>query len=152
MLALYKNIKSRRTELKMSQDTLAELTGYKDRSSIAKIEKGEVDLSESKIREFAKALKLSPQELTGWDKNDELRPDLEDLIKKVIPALRLDDKHQKEAIEKIVEESLIEEKDVEESPIKVNIPAFHSYKDEYTEEELKQIKDFAEYVKTKRKK
>ena len=37
MLPLYKNIKSKRTELKMSQDTLAELTGYKDRSSIAKI-------------------------------------------------------------------------------------------------------------------
>ena len=67
MLPLYQNIKSRRTELKMSQDTLAELTGYKDRSSIAKIEKGEVDLAESKIREFAKALKVSPQELMGWD-------------------------------------------------------------------------------------
>ena len=62
---------SRRTELKMSQDTLAELTGYKDRSSIAKIEKGEVDLAESKIREFAKALKVSPQELMGWDEPDE---------------------------------------------------------------------------------
>lgn len=71
MLQLYKNIKSRRTELKMSQDTLAELTGYKDRSSIAKIEKGEVDLAESKIREFAKALKVSPQELMGWDEVEE---------------------------------------------------------------------------------
>ena len=67
MLPLYQNIKSRRAELKMSQDTLAELTGYKDRSSIAKIEKGDVDLAESKIREFAKALKVSPQELMGWD-------------------------------------------------------------------------------------
>lgn len=70
MLALYKNIKARRLELKMSQDRLAELTGYKDRSSIAKIEKGEVDLAESKIREFAKALKISPQELMGWDDPD----------------------------------------------------------------------------------
>ncbi len=70
MLTLYKNIKQKRLELKMSQDTLAELTGYKDRSSIAKIEKGEVDLAESKIREFAKALKTSPQDLMGWD-NDE---------------------------------------------------------------------------------
>lgn len=67
MINLYHNIKNRRLELKMSQDTLAELTGYKDRSSIAKIEKGEVDISESKIREFAKALKISPQELMGWD-------------------------------------------------------------------------------------
>lgn len=71
MLPLYKNIKSRRTELKMSQDTLAELTGYKDRSSIAKIEKGEVDLAESKIREFARALKVSPQELMGWDETED---------------------------------------------------------------------------------
>lgn len=67
MLDLYKNIKEKRLELKMSQDALAELTGYKDRSSIAKIEKGEVDISESKIREFAKALKVSPRELMGWD-------------------------------------------------------------------------------------
>ena len=59
MLALYKNIKKRRLELKMSQDQLAAMTGYKDRSSITKIEKGEVDLAESKIREFAKALKIS---------------------------------------------------------------------------------------------
>ena len=70
MLALYKNIKARRLELKMSQDRLAELTGYKDRSSIAKIEKGEVDLAESKIREFAKALKITTQELMGWDDPD----------------------------------------------------------------------------------
>ena len=70
MLALYKNSKARRLELKMSQDRLAELTGYKDRSSIAKIEKGEVDLAESKIREFAKALKITPQELMGWDDPD----------------------------------------------------------------------------------
>lgn len=67
MLDLYKNIKERRLALKMSQDTLAELTGYKDRSSIAKIEKGDVDISESKIRDFAKALKTTPQELMGWD-------------------------------------------------------------------------------------
>lgn len=66
MRALYKNIRSRRLELKMSQDLLAKLTGYSDRSSVAKIENGEVDLSESKICEFAKALQTSPQKLTGW--------------------------------------------------------------------------------------
>lgn len=70
ILNLYKNIRARRLELKMSQDSLAELTGYKDRSSIAKIEKGEVDLAESKIRQFAKALNLSPQELMGWKEKE----------------------------------------------------------------------------------
>ena len=105
MLQLYKNIKSRRTELKMSQDTLAELTGYRDRSSIAKIEKGEVDLAESKIREFAKALKVSPQELMGWDEPDE-------------------------------------------EPLTI---AAHFTGDEYTDDELDEIKQFADFVKAKRK-
>ena len=104
MLELYKNIKSRRTELKMSQDTLAELTGYKDRSSIAKIEKGEVDLAESKIREFAKALNVSPQELMGWDEPEDSQT-----------------------------------------------IAAHFDGDEYTEEELDEIKKFAEFVKAKRR-
>ena len=88
MLDLYKNIKERRLALKMSQDTLAELTGYRDRSSIAKIEKGDVDISESKIRDFAKALKTIAAHFDG---------------------------------------------------------------NEFTEEELNEIKAFAEFVKTKRK-
>lgn len=65
MRTLYKNIRFRRLKLKMSQDLLAELTGYSDGPAIAKIEKGEVDLTESKICEFAKALRTSPQDLTG---------------------------------------------------------------------------------------
>lgn len=65
MRTLYKNIRFRRLKLKMSQDLLAELTGYSDGAAIAKIEKGEVDLTESKICEFAKALRTSPQDLTG---------------------------------------------------------------------------------------
>jgi len=47
----------------MSQDTLAHLTGYSDRSSIAKVEAGKVDLSQSKISLFAKALGITPGEL-----------------------------------------------------------------------------------------
>ena len=104
MLTLYRNIRSRRTELKMSQDTLAELTGYKDRSYIAKIEKGEVDISESKIREFAKALKVSPQELMGWDEPEE--------------------------------------------PQTI---AAHFDGDEYTEEELDKIREYAAFIKSNRK-
>ena len=104
MLDLYKNIKERRLTLKMSQDMLAELTGYKDRSSIAKIEKGEVDISESKIREFAKALRTTPQELMGWDE-----------------------------------------------PEKIITMAAHFDGDEYTEEELNKIKEFAAFVKANRK-
>lgn len=66
MLELYKNIKLRRTELKLSQEELANRVGYRDRSSIAKIESGDVDLPQSKIVEFAKALNTTPGALMGW--------------------------------------------------------------------------------------
>lgn len=74
MLELYENIKRIRKEKGMTQTELAKLTGYTDRSSIAKIEKGEVDLSNSKIVAFANALRVPPGDLMGFDpeytKND----------------------------------------------------------------------------------
>jgi len=65
MLDLYKNIKERRLALGLSQMGLAEKVGYTDRSSIAKIEAGKIDLPQSKIIEFADALQTSPGELMG---------------------------------------------------------------------------------------
>lgn len=66
-MEIYNNIRRLRTEKKMSQQELAEKTGYTDRSSIAKIEHGEVDLPQSKIVLFAKALRTTPGELMGDD-------------------------------------------------------------------------------------
>lgn len=68
---LYKNIKLRRESLGLSQDALAEKVGYTSRSSIAKIENGDVDIPRSKIIAFADALKCSPMELMGWEDLDE---------------------------------------------------------------------------------
>lgn len=65
MLDLYRNIKTFRLQNKMTQDELARLTGYTDRSSIAKIEGGDVDLPQSKIMLFAKALGVNAGELMG---------------------------------------------------------------------------------------
>lgn len=67
MLELYRNIKNRRIELGMSQEDLAKKTGYTSRSSIAKIEKGEVDLPQSKILAFAKALNMPAGDLMGYE-------------------------------------------------------------------------------------
>lgn len=61
------NIKMLRLKCGMSQDELAKKTGYTDRSSIAKIEAGKVDLTETKISMFAKALNVSPAQLMGID-------------------------------------------------------------------------------------
>lgn len=66
----YEKIKTLRIQRKMSQETLAKLTGYSDRSTIAKIEKGKIDLSENKIIIFAQALGTTPAYLMGWIEED----------------------------------------------------------------------------------
>lgn len=58
-------IKYLREQAKMSQTTLAEKVGYKDKTAIAKIEAGKVDLPQSKIIAFTKALNTSTAYLFG---------------------------------------------------------------------------------------
>lgn len=67
MLKLYENIKARRKQLKMTQFELASKTGYSDASMISKIERGEVDLSRSKIILFADVLGVDPADLIVFD-------------------------------------------------------------------------------------
>lgn len=97
-------IKSLREDKKLSQAELAALVGYKDKTAIAKVEAGKVDLPQSKISAFAKALNTT----TSYLFSDE----------------------------------------IDEEPMTI---AAHFDGDEYTEEELDEIKAFAEFVKTKRK-
>lgn len=70
MLQLYSNIKKLRIEKGLTQEELAHLVGYTDRSSIAKIERGDVDLSQSKIAQFADVLGTIPSELMGWEQTE----------------------------------------------------------------------------------
>lgn len=55
----------------MSQEELAHRLGYKDRSMITKIESGIVDISQSKISQFAEALSTTPAYLMGWSEESE---------------------------------------------------------------------------------
>lgn len=71
MSELYRRIRARREELGMSQEELANKLGYKSRSSINKIEKGENDIPQSKIVSFAKALRTTPEFLMGWDDKEQ---------------------------------------------------------------------------------
>ncbi len=64
-MTTYETIRSLRLLSNMSQEELADRAGYKDRSSIAKIEAGKVDLTESKILTFAEIFHVSPSELMG---------------------------------------------------------------------------------------
>ena len=68
---LSERIRLRRKELKMSQEELASLVGYTDRSIISRIEKGLIDLTESKIMAIAKALNITPEILVGWEDKKE---------------------------------------------------------------------------------
>lgn len=64
-MELYERIRQRRKELNMTQDELAQKLGYKDRSTIAKIESGLNDLTQSKIFAFANALSTTSNWLMG---------------------------------------------------------------------------------------
>ncbi len=59
-------IRAKREQLQLSQEELAKKTGYRDRSSIAKIEQGVNNISQSKIAVFAEALGTTPADLMGW--------------------------------------------------------------------------------------
>lgn len=71
-MTMYERIKELRQKLKMSQEELASKVGYTDRSSIAKVESGQVDLTQSKIKAFADALGTTPVELMDHDNVTEI--------------------------------------------------------------------------------
>ena len=70
-------IKSLRENKELSQSQLAELVGYKDKTSVAKIEAGKVDLPQSKILAFSKALNVTPSFLLNLDSD---KPESDQLI------------------------------------------------------------------------
>ena len=69
-MTLGDRIRLRREELRMSQEELATRLGYKSRSTIAKIESGENDLTQSKIVAFAEALSTTARWLLDYDDSD----------------------------------------------------------------------------------
>lgn len=73
-MTLGDRIRLRREELRMSQEELATRLGYKSRSTIAKIESGENDLTQSKIVAFAEALDTTARWLLDYDDSDTTLP------------------------------------------------------------------------------
>ena len=66
-MTMGKRIKAAREKKGYSQSELAELLGYKSRSSINKIETDGRDIPRSSIVKFAKILDVTPSYLMGWD-------------------------------------------------------------------------------------
>jgi len=73
-------IKERREALGMSQDELAEKMGYKNRSTIAKIEKGVNDVTQTNVVKFAEVLKTTPAYLMGWEKTEKKNNAIADIV------------------------------------------------------------------------
>lgn len=66
-----KRIKARRQELKMSQREMAARLGYKDHTTLTRVEAGKVDLPQSKIVKFAEVLDVTPGYIMGWEQKPE---------------------------------------------------------------------------------
>lgn len=67
MSTLYERIRARRIELGLTVEELAKKMGYKDKSSISKIENGKADIPQSKVIAFARALNTTTAYLMGID-------------------------------------------------------------------------------------
>lgn len=66
LLAMGNKIKELRLKKCYTQEELAQKMGYTSRSTINKIEKGLVDIPQSKIIDFANILGTTPLYLLGW--------------------------------------------------------------------------------------
>lgn len=74
MSSIYERIKQRRNELGLTVEELANKMGYKDKSSISKIENGKADIPTSKVVAFARALETTTAYLLGADTPDSSVP------------------------------------------------------------------------------
>ena len=72
MSEIYDRIKARRQELGLTVEELANRMGYKDKSSISKIENGKTDIPQSKVKAFARALDTTTAYLIGIDEEKEV--------------------------------------------------------------------------------
>lgn len=90
MLELYINIKNERLKNGWNQTELAKRVGYSDKSMIAKIEAGKVDLPQTKIRAFANVFGVTESYLMGWDEEEkeipEYNPAIQDFVE-ILPKL-----------------------------------------------------------------
>lgn len=65
-MTIGERIKKRREEIGISQEDLAIKLGYKNRSSINKIEQDKQNLRQTKIKAIADALDTTPAYIMGW--------------------------------------------------------------------------------------
>ena len=90
-MKLYENIRKYRTEKEWSQEQLAELMGYSEKSMISKIEKGQVELGIGKIMKFAEVFGVPADVLMGFDISEaynKASPDTQAAVRAVLGIRR----------------------------------------------------------------
>ena len=80
-------IAARRKQLGLTQEELAHKLGYTSKSTINKIELGINDLRQSKIKEVAEALDVTPGYLMGWEDEEPAPDPLTEKRQKVVDAV-----------------------------------------------------------------
>ncbi len=78
-MTIGQKIKQRRLELGWSLRELAQRMNYANQSTISRIEKGEIDIPQSKIVQFSEVLGVSVAYLMSWEemqKNNDVRIDI----------------------------------------------------------------------------
>lgn len=91
-----------RRALGITQEALALKVGYTSRSSINKIEKGIVDIPQSKLTELADALLTTPAYIMGWEEETPEEPKLSEGERLVLEAFRqIPEEQQKHFLEMI---------------------------------------------------
>lgn len=91
-MTMYDRIKKLRLEQDLSQEDLAHKVGYKGRSMIARIESGQVDISQSKVKAFAAALNTSVDYL--MDDARPIHPEVTKLLEQRISELENSDEKE----------------------------------------------------------
>lgn len=74
-MTVYERIRETRKTRGLTQTDLAEKSGYADKSMIARIENGQIDLALSKLSKLADALNVDPGYLMGWT-DDAIQDDI----------------------------------------------------------------------------
>lgn len=81
-------IKERRLQLGWTLRELSERMGYRNHSTVARIEAGKVDIPQSKIEKFSEVLRVPVAYLMGWDEVQKNN----DAISDIIIEMRTDEK------------------------------------------------------------
>lgn len=70
-MTVAERIRNTRRNLGWSQDELASRLGYKDKTSVSKIENSGDNITMKKIDKISSALGVTPEYLMGWEKEEQ---------------------------------------------------------------------------------